>query len=224
MSDSFPSIPHYRVSIWEGMAIAAGAVLLVAVGLVGLSVKALNNAFDPQRAEAIARSMVSYAIPSGSKGLFGSNVGGGRMAVIGSNQLVSDSLPTSNGMGLPEIELAIAQVPIRTATDTEEEFSNEFLFSGFSFSNQMADAFQIKSTRTEERTFCGTIASVKIDEGYLTLEEQTPPVMAVRYQTQVLLDQDNHIAIVSAAGQNARRRQRARSAQRRPGRLAERSR
>lgn len=202
MSDSLPSIPQYRVSIWEGMAIAASAVLLVAVGLAGLSVKALNNAFDPSRAEAIARSMVDYKMPNGSKGLFGTNVGGGRMAVISSTTLLSTASP-GDAVILPEVELAIARVPVQTGTDVEEEFGNEFLFSGFSFSNQTTDTFQITKTRTEIRSFCGTIAQLKVDEGTLTLANQMPPMPAVRYQTQVMLEQDNQIAIVSAVGQNA---------------------
>ncbi|MBW4659022.1 MAG: hypothetical protein KME15_10130 [Drouetiella hepatica Uher 2000/2452] len=202
MSDSLPSIPQYRVSIWEGMAIAASAVLLVAVGLAGLSVKALNNAFNPNRAEAIARSMVDYKMPNGSKGLFGTNVGGGRMAVISSTALLSTASP-GGAVILPEVELAIARIPAQTGTDVEEDFGNEFLFSGFSFSNQTTNTFQITKTQTELRSFCGTIAQVKVDEGTLTLADQTPPVLAVRYQTQVMLDQDNRIAIVSAVGQNA---------------------
>jgi len=202
MSDSLPSIPQYRVSIWEGIAIAAGAVLLVAVGLAGLSVKALNNAFDSNRAEAIARSMADYQMPNGSKGLFGTNIGGGRMAVISSTTLVNTA-SSGDAVILPEVELTIARVPAQTGTDVEEEWGNESLFSGFSFSNQTADAFQVKTTHMETRSFCGTIAQVRVDEGSLTLAHQTPPVPAVRYQTQVMLNQDNRIAIVSTIGQEA---------------------
>lgn len=204
MPDSLPSVPSYRVSIWEGIAIAVSAVLLTAVGLAGLSVKALNNAFDPQRAEAIARSMVDYAIPGGAKGLFGSNVGGGKMAVVGSTTQITATPPNANPIAIPNVEFLIAQIPLPTGTDVEDEFSDEPFFPGFSFSNQTVDAFQVKGIRTEEQAFCGAIAPVKIEEGTLVLADQVAPVAAVRYEAKVTLNADEHIAIVSAAGEKAK--------------------
>ncbi|NJR66491.1 MAG: hypothetical protein HC772_16095 [Leptolyngbyaceae cyanobacterium CRU_2_3] len=210
MSDSLPSLPQYRVSIWEGITVLAGAVLLIAVGAAGLGVKALNNAFDPERAEAIAHSMADYAIPGGSQGLFGTNVGGGRAAVIGSiaSLQAAPPLPDMPPVTLPEVELLIARVPVQsgsnTGSDAPEKLGSEFLFSGFSFSNQTPDSFQVNTTRVEEKAFCGAIAPVKIEEGNLTLTDQALPVPAVRYEVQVTLDKENHVAIVSAAGKTAR--------------------
>lgn len=198
-----PTIPQYRVSIWEGIAIAAGAVLIVVVGLAGLGVKALNNAFDPQRAEAIAHSMADFAIPGGSRGLFGTNVGGGRMAVVGSDSALKLVTPTVTTM--PEVELLIARIPIQADTEAEDDtddWGTELFFSGFSFSNQTEDAFQVATTRTEQIAFCGAIAPVKIEEGRLATAAQTS-VPAIRYETKVSIDNEDHIAIVSAAGQRA---------------------
>ncbi|MBD3881104.1 hypothetical protein IFO70_04995 [Phormidium tenue FACHB-886] len=198
-----PTIPQYRVSIWEGIAIAAGAVLLVVVGVAGLGIKALNNAFDPQRAEAIAHSMADYAIPGGSKGLFGTNVGGGRMAVVGSDSTLKLVSPTASTM--PEVELLIARIPIQADTEADEDnddWGTELFFSGFSFSNQTVDAFQIATTHTEQIAFCGAISPVKIEEGRLATADQTS-VPAVRYETKVSIENEDHIAIVSAVGQRA---------------------
>ncbi|HEY9641851.1 MAG TPA: hypothetical protein V6C57_15290 [Coleofasciculaceae cyanobacterium] len=206
MSNSLPSIPQYRVSIWEGIAIATAGILLIAIGAAGLGIKALNNAFDPERAEAIARSMASYTIPGGSKGLFGTNLGGGKAAVIGSTALLQTKppLPDAAPVTLPEVELLIARVPIQSGSDVETDLGSEFLFSGFSFSNQTPDAFQVTASRTEEKPFCGAIAPVKIEEGNLTLTAGTQPVPAVRYEAQVTLEGEDHVAIVSTAGKHAR--------------------
>lgn len=197
-----PSIPQYRVNIWEGIAITAGAVFLVAAGLAGLSVKALSNAFDADRAEAIAHSMIDYAIPGSSRGLFGSNIGGGKMAVIGSEASVTAPSETGS-VSLPAVELAIAQIPVQLGTEVDEEISPQLLFSGFSFSNQTAEAFQVETTRTEDRAFCGSIAPLTIQKGKLTLASQIAPVPAVRYEIKVTVNESDHLAIVSAAGPQA---------------------
>jgi hypothetical protein len=150
--------------------------------------------------------MASYTIPGGSKGLFGTNVGGGKAAVIGSTAVLQASPPLLDAppVTLPEVELLVAQVPIQSGSDVETDLGSEFLFSGFSFSNQTPDAFQVTTTETQEKPFCGAIAPVKIEEGNLTLTAGTQPVPAVRYEAQVTLDEEEHVAVVSAAGKNAR--------------------
>jgi hypothetical protein len=203
-----PCIPQYRVSIWEGIAIAAGAVMIVGVGVAGLGVKALNNAFNPQRAEAIAHSMADFAIPGGSRGLFGTNVGGGRMAVIGSQStLTLAANETADISTMPEVELLIAQMPTQQDPETDTtEWGTDLFFSGFSFSNQTADAFKVTATRTEELAFCGAIAPVKVEEGTLLTSAQASAqsaIPAIRYEAKVSLNNEDHIAIVSAAGQRA---------------------
>lgn len=212
MEDSSQSSIQYRVSIWEGIAIFAGAILLVAIGLVGLGIKAMNNAFDPKRAEAIAHSMISYEIPGGSKGLFGTNIGGGKIAVVvGSTVLPVSANPsanpsTSGNVPIPEIELLVARIPVDEKTDppqSEDPVDNTPFFPGFSFSYQTEGAFQVTRTRTENRLFCGSIASVTIQEGNLTLPDQPAPVSAVRYETKVDLNADTHLVILSTVGQNA---------------------
>ena len=208
-SPASPSIPQYHVSIWEGIAIAIGAVAIVGVGLAGLSIKAFNNALDPQRSEAIAHSMADFAIPGGSKGLFGTNVGGGRMAVIGSDAVLSLGTNSTAGMAtMPEVELLVARIPTQQDPETENpetetsDWGTDMFFSGFSFSNQTADAFKITTTHPEELAFCGAIAPVKIEEGSLTTSDQTS-IPAVRYEAKVSFNNEDHIAIVSAAGQGA---------------------
>jgi hypothetical protein len=199
-SDSFlDNQPQYRVSIWEVIAITGGAVLLVATGLLGLGMKAMGNAFDPQRAEAIARSLMQYEIPGGSKGFFGTNIGGGKMAVV------TSTIPAAPGQSTPAVELFFARTPVSDSAksedaDTPPQPQNE-LFSGFSFSYQDPAAFQIETDRVEQKPFCGTVVPVEIQTGRLTNGSTTLP--AIKYQITRILENDNHVVVISALGDQA---------------------
>jgi hypothetical protein len=204
MADASPTPAQYPVSIWEAIAIFAGAMLLVAIGLAGLGLKTLNNAFDPKRAEAIAQSLVAYDIPGGASGTFGSNLGGAKVAVVASNRKLA--IAPQGTEPTPEIELFIARIPINDVTnamETDEEFNNEF-FPGFSFSSQVEGAFQPQNSRTVSLNFCGRPTPVKIEEGALVLSEQSPPLPAVIYQAEGVNDAERNVAVLSAAGQNAK--------------------
>lgn len=205
MNDFSETQTEYQVSIWEGMAIAAGAVLIVAAGLAGLGVKALGNAFDAERAEAIARSLMSYEIPGGSRGFFGANIGGGKMAVVASTATVTQpGVPQSP----PAVELFLAQVPLTEETKTEDgadatpQPENE-LFSGFSFSYQDPATFQITNQRVEQKLFCGATTPVEIQQGNLTVVDGFPPVPAIKYEVRRPLETENQVVVISALGNNA---------------------
>jgi hypothetical protein len=199
-----PATIQYSVSIWEAIAIFAGAIFLIAVGVAGLGLKTLNNAFDPRRAEAIAQSLAEYNIPGGSEGTFGTNLGGAKVAVVASTR----KLPSSQSSILPppEVELFIARIPINEVTnavDSEEDPNNEF-FPGFSFSSQTESAFKPINSRTEKHQFCGVLTDVTIQEGSLVWSDQVAPIPAVQYQTRVVNEAERNIAVLSAAGQNAK--------------------
>ncbi|NJR38245.1 MAG: hypothetical protein HC781_04550 [Leptolyngbyaceae cyanobacterium CSU_1_4] len=205
MADASPipaSSTQSSVSIWEAIAIFAGAIFLISVGVVGLGLKTLNNAFDPKRAEAIAQSLIEYKIPGGAEGTFGTNLGGAKVAVVASTR----KLPGLQSQVLPpsEIELFIARIPINevSSVGAEEEFNNEF-FPGFSFSSQVEAAFKPVTSRTENREFCGIPTRVTIQEGALVLSEHSP-IPAVQYQARVVKNAERNIAVLSAAGQNAK--------------------
>lgn len=212
MDDLSDNPVQHSVSLWEGAAIVGGAVLLIAAGLAGLGVKALGNAFDSQRAEAIARSLLDYDIPGGSRGFFGTNIGGGKMAVVTSIATVPLP-PTTPGAVAPapqpppEVELFTARMPLNRETETEAaalpppQPENE-LFSGFSFSYQDPTAFQINQARTEPKPFCGTPSPVEIQQGILALGGgETVP--AVKYEAKRVLDDQSHIVVISALGERA---------------------
>ncbi|MFQ3617700.1 MAG: hypothetical protein SNJ57_16125 [Cyanobacteriota bacterium] len=85
----------YRMSLREGGAIALGGLLVIVGGIVGLGDKAIRNATDPARAEAIAQSIMNYRIPGKVTGLFGINIGSVKMGVVtNAPQDMSSSVPS----------------------------------------------------------------------------------------------------------------------------------
>lgn len=208
MEEFSESQVEYPVSVWEGIAITGGAVLIIAAGLVGLGFKALENAFDADRAEAIARSLMTYTIPGGSRGLFGTNIGGGKMAVVSSTETVSvpQELPSP-----PQLELFLARMPITEDPKVDNverslaaEITNNELFSGFSFSYPDPAAFQIKQTRTEEKFFCDTTTPVEIQQGLLTIADGVAPLHAVKYQVNRPIEAKYDVVVISALGSEAK--------------------
>jgi hypothetical protein len=207
-SNNIPPPPstQYRVTIGETIGIVVGAIGLVAIGLAGLGIKTINNIYEPERAEAIARSIITYNLPN-EAGRFGTNVGGARMAVIASNDLPEglSPLPTSEEISLPAaIELLIARTPISQESEEiapDSEISHEF-FSGFSFLYPVEDAFNIQNSRTEYREFCGGLAPVVVQSGILTLPDQSK-LPAVRYGVRAERDPDRYLAVIAAVGENA---------------------
>lgn len=103
----------YSVSIWEAIAITLGAVALTLVGIGGLSWKDIS---DPKRSEAIARSILTYDIPGGSKGVLGINFGGARIALVNSLK----HLPKTN---YPQLQMIVAKVAI--TPQVNKEFTTE---------------------------------------------------------------------------------------------------
>lgn len=205
------STPKDTVSVWEGIAIAAGAVLLVAVGLAGLGVKALNNAFDPRRAQATAQSIADYQISGGARGVFGTNLGGGKLAVMGSLSTVAISGLPSGAESPAQTELFLARIPIIEGANnpsSEEDITVDsgIFLSGFSFSYQDVDAFQISNVRTENYLLCGASVPVTIETGTLTVAPDASSIPAVRFQAETNFNEHTYVAIVSALGDRAESR------------------
>ncbi|MCU0523992.1 MAG: hypothetical protein MUF72_04110 [Elainella sp. Prado103] len=198
---------EHEVSVWEGIAITGGAVLIVAAGLIGLGVKALGNAFDADRAEAIAQSLMNYEIPGGSQGFFGTNIGGGKMAVVAS----TDLLPIPAEVApIPIVELFLARMPLpavtelETATGTEASpVADNGLFAGFSFSYPDPAAFQVETERIDQKLLCESLVPVTIQQGRLTLQPEVAPVPAIRYEVKRPSEAESNLVVISAVGEAA---------------------
>lgn len=183
MTNTQPTPTQYRVSIWEFMAITAGAIILISLGCVGLGVKFVRNAFQPKRAEAIVRNIMEYQIPDGAQGLFGVNIGSGKIGVLGSTDAQS------------EVQLLVGKFSIDSLNKTNDitEIVN----------NMFNDLDNVTASRTENKNFCGVSVPVKIDEGELTLPNQTLPISAVRYTAKATFEDSERLVILLINGPNA---------------------
>lgn len=119
----------YRMSLREGGAIALGGLLVIVGGIVGLGEKAIRNATDPARAEAIARSMMDYHIPGQVHGLFGINIGSVKMGVVtnapppgASDRLSSDVLSSVQPAVSPSLA---SSVPSDVSSDGSDHIPME---------------------------------------------------------------------------------------------------
>jgi hypothetical protein len=208
MTETNQPLTQYPVSVWEGIAIASSGVLLVIGALTGLGFKIIRNAFAPQRAEAIAYSLIDYQIPGGSQGAFSLNIGGAKMAVVTStrsfNGVTGNSQPAGNSP--PEVELIVAKTPIdRETTDSNsiQDFNPAFSFLGLSFSYQSDSGFQATSSRLENKPFCGVTVPVTIQAGQQTLTNQGTTVPAIKYSIRVTLENNQRLVVLTASGKNA---------------------
>ncbi|HEY9668585.1 MAG TPA: hypothetical protein V6C91_17390 [Coleofasciculaceae cyanobacterium] len=200
LSTTNNSQPNYRVSVWEGLAIAAGAIGLVIVALIGLGIKAIRNAVDPQRVEAIAKSMMDYQIPGGSYGVVGINIGGLKVARV-QNSPTNQGLTKAGQPSIntpPAVDLLIAEAPVGTQSS---ESNPEQSVPALSF--EPDSEFKATTSHLENRPFCGMDVSVKIQEGILTSTTQQYSVSAIRYEARTVFNNSQHLVMLTTTGNNA---------------------
>jgi hypothetical protein len=156
-------IPDYPVRLGEFIGITLGAVAIIGAGFFGLGLRLLNNAFNPDRAEAIAKTIVDYQIPGGSHGVFGLSIGGAKLAQV-------HSIATSPNA--PAISLFVSKTLV--ARETEQ-------FSPNGATSDGADQqFTVKNSQVETKPFCGKPTPVTVETG-----EQTQPYVTQQFVTRL---------------------------------------
>lgn len=180
---------EYRVRLWDWVTIIGGAIALVTTGILGLGIKAYNNALDPKRAEAVAKSIIDYRIPGGSQGKFGIKFAGIKLAIVHSK--------TSP----PDVEIFVMQTPLNRDTRRQEEL--ERLRSPI---EPTPTQFEIFSSSKENLKFCNKPLNVTIDEGSYLLEGQTSNLPAVQYSASTIINNERLIVEVQALGKNAKQK------------------
>jgi hypothetical protein len=210
-----PSVP--AVTVWEGIAIAAGSVLLVAMGSAGLVYKFFVNAASPQRATLIAKSLVDYNIPD-AEGVFGANLGGAKVAIVSSPSFPKDAatLGNVNSASAKGVELFVARVPLDVETTPSQDATqppstsnispsyDPFSASDFSFSYRSGEEFTVNQERIEEKIFCQQKVPVRIQEGNLALSSQTTPIAAVKYDASAPVGNSKRQVTITAIGPTAK--------------------
>jgi hypothetical protein len=210
-----PSVP--AVTVWEGIAIAAGSVLLVAMGAAGLVYKFFVNAANPQRATQIAQSLMDYNIPD-TEGVFGANLGGAKVAIVSSRSFPKDAavLDGINPAAAKGVELFVARLPLdveKTAsqnatrppsTSNISPSYDPFSASDFSFSYRSGEEFTVNQERIEEKMFCQQKVPVRIQEGNLALSSQAPQIPAVKYDASAPVGNSKRQVTITAIGPTAK--------------------
>lgn len=210
LTDAQTPYPEYSVSIWEGLAIAVGAVMIAAVGTAGLFVRFFSNAVDPQRATVIAQSLMEYTIPGGAQGVFGTNIGGAKVAIVSSPSFPRDfTNPPTDLNRVSGVELFVARVPLDIESPTRQagadsDDATAMPSPDFTLSYRSGEDFKPLTSRTEAKPFCDTNTLVLIQEGELTLSPELAPVYAVKYDAIVALADGKRMATVLAIGQDAK--------------------
>lgn len=183
--------PHQldRVRFLDWVMIISGAIALVTTGLLGLGIKAYNNALDPKRAEAVAKSIIDYRIPGGTQGKFGIKFAGIKLAIVHSK--------TSP----PNVEIFVMQTPLNRDTRRQEEI--ERLRTPI---EPTPTQFEVYSSSLEKLQFCNKPLTVTIYEGSYTLEDQSSTLPAVQYSASTIINNERLIVEVQALGKNAKQK------------------
>lgn len=211
-NDTATSNSVYTVSVWEIIAVALGAMLLVAAGLTGLGIKFIRNAFDPRRAEAIALRQMSYELPGGTRGVFGANIGSAKIAWVSSEDTLPMGFksPNTSGLPVPKVELFLAELPadrnpegVPFDTPDQENGNAQLSFSGISFSFESESTFEASSDRQENRLLCGVITPVTIEKGTLTWTATDVTMPAIRYEANATHENRRHLVTITAVGSDA---------------------
>jgi len=179
LAESKP-IPDYPVRLGEVILIVLGAIALLGAGCVGLYLRVINYAYNPGRAEAVAKAIVDYDIPGGAEGIFGINIGSAKLALVRS---------VSNP---PNVILFVAKNPI--TRDTEGVPGNLFT------SDDMDQQFAVQSRRTETKTFCGAAIPITVEEGEQTFPNLDLSLPAVRYTASLIEEDVERTAVIVANG------------------------
>lgn len=180
---------QYSVSIWEGVGVSVATITVIVFALLGLGLKTLRNAFSPFRAEAIAFTLIENPLLANPQYVFGINIGGVTVAVI------TSSLPGSNPTSQenpPEVSLIVAKARLEGKIPEGDSIPSLFYHP--------TGDLQVQTSRTEQKTFCGKVVPVTIQQGTLAWSDQKPSVPALRYNATVVLNNtQRYVELVTTA-------------------------
>ncbi|MDF5712907.1 MAG: hypothetical protein PUP93_03230 [Rhizonema sp. NSF051] len=198
-SNTLNSQNQYSVSVWEGVGITAATIGLIVFALIGLSLKTLRNASDPQRAKTIANSLIDGTIPGNLKYEFGLNFASLKIAIITGLPPGSDSI---NDDISPEVSLIVAKAHER---QLEEQQESPISSIAALVSYYIARDIQVSASHTENKPFCGKVVPVTIQQGILVWSDKKPSVSSIRYDASVSLERSRFSIALLTTGQNAQK-------------------
>lgn len=195
-SNTLKSQNQYSVSVWEGVGITAATIGLIVFALIGLSLKTLRNASDPQRAKTIANSLIESTIPGNPLYEFGLNFASLKIVFIASpppgSDSISDEIP-------PVASLIVAKAHESKREQQESPISSIPPLISYYFTGDL----QVSTSHIENKTFCGKVVPVTIKQGILVWSNQKPSVPSLRYDASVAFNRSRFSIELLTTGQNA---------------------
>lgn len=182
--------PRKGVYRWVALGCGVAFLLSVVLGVVAVAMcaRAARSAFvdDPVKAEQVAREMIDFEIPGGSKGVFAMDMVY-RMAVV------------SDLADPPKIALVVATVPATGSGMSREDLERQMRQS---MDQQMKQqSISLVETQTKEYALCDHPVQVVVQRG--TVQRPEGAVDMAIWQTTVVRDEDIMVLHVNAAGPDA---------------------
>jgi hypothetical protein len=175
---------------WIGCGCATTLLLLLGLGIGALYLikQTFNMSFDAQTSEAVARSIMDYEIPGGSKGLISMNIEGVEIAGIASTQ--------------EDVFLMLGKMPSQLSTDLNPEELEQQIQK--SMAEQAFRNFKSSvPARVESKQVCDQTVSVSVLEGEANSGGSSSPQPAVSYQALLKQEQGIFFIALTTSGENA---------------------
>ncbi len=163
--------------------IVAVVVLVGGVILFGYFYVKDSVVMDPKAVETAAQQVMVYKFPQGSQGIM-------KIGMFGVDVFVIQSRATP-----PEATLVLALLPEQLPADREDEVRR-------SIQERMNRGMEVQTSRTEQRTICGTRVPVRIQVGH-SRGAEGPRAPAASLEALVRHKGRMRMALVMGTGRDA---------------------
>jgi len=171
---------------WIGMGCLIPSVLIIAAIIGGMIYLYKQVILDPEKIEPVARSIFSFNIPGGSRGVFAMDMQGSKTAMMQSKKKPPDSF------------LVLASFPREVAEDAKGQFEKSVLRK---FTNDSETS--ITYSKIIQDKLCGKNVSVKMQRGYMRRGKKVDRDPMTSFQTAVTNQGKLKFVLVIAAGKNS---------------------
>jgi hypothetical protein len=182
-------IPQYKVSVWESIAIALGAIALSTLGLTHLANRFWENASKPQQAEVIASKVMRFDIP-GAQGLIGLNLAGAKVAMVRSGETED-----------PDVVLLVARIP------KDQEIGRrriDRILDTIALEDEQS--FRVFGEKVESKTLCDESVLVNVKSGQAQMLDSQKFKPTVSYRTSVTFGDSRYVVNLRTHGADAAER------------------
>jgi hypothetical protein len=161
-----PTLPHYKVKLWEVLGVGLLGVFLIALALLEVANQFFTKIQNPEQAESIARTVVDYQLPGGNQGLKSFETKAESFALVG------------NRRNPPDLLMLVTQAPIEPdRVEDQRNFAEEL-----DITTALVGSWRRAKQTTQQKQFCGKSVNVTVRQGsYLMVESPRRPVAMTEY-------------------------------------------